>query len=40
MPERSVVTDARDDPYADELATQHLVWPGMGNAGRSSDRDD
>jgi len=39
MPERAVEADARDDPYADEPATQHLVRPGTGNAGRFSDRD-
>jgi hypothetical protein len=39
MRERAVRADARDDPYADEPATQHLVWPGMGNAGRFSDGD-
>jgi hypothetical protein len=39
MPERSAVTDARDEPSADEPATRHLVWPGMGNAARFSGRD-
>ena len=39
MPERALEADARDDPYADTPAMQRLVWPGMGNAGRLSDRD-
>ncbi|HEX7398680.1 MAG TPA: hypothetical protein VF302_02855 [Candidatus Limnocylindrales bacterium] len=39
MPEHAVAADARDDPSADEPATQHLVRPGTGNAGRFSDRD-
>jgi hypothetical protein len=39
MPERAVMAHARDDPYADEPASQHLVCPDMENAGRFSDRD-
>lgn len=38
MRERAIVADARDDSYAGEPATPHMVWLGMGNAGRSSDR--
>ncbi len=37
MPERAVVADASDDPYADEPATHDLVGPGIGNAGCSPD---
>jgi hypothetical protein len=39
MRERALVTDARDDPYVDDPATQHQAWPGMGNAAHFSDRD-
>jgi hypothetical protein len=39
MPERAAVAAARDDPYADEPAAPRLVGPGIGNAGRFSDRD-
>ena len=39
MPQRAVVTDARDDLHADVPATHDLVRPVVGKAGRSPDRD-